>query len=310
MLWGIPQMAKSFTLQAIVRAEKLNDYNKKAIRTEMRRIFQITIIFLFNLSCRTSDNNSGNEFTYHYEVDSYYNNSNEPKNFISTKYYDSSDKLIRETKRDGICIEYLYNENDKIAETVTGRNCDFGRRSIFIYDSAGNHLGNFETLQPNIDLDTVDFEQTKFYNDLNQLVKEKISETKSIDGELIEIWNLYKYDKDLKTSLEVKKNDFTEWYGTYKYDSVGNILELKKTRNERYETETFTYNNLGLLIEIEKKNNGKLITPMGTFDHPDRRIVFKYDSTNFLYEESIYDNDKFTVKTINEKSIFKNENTP
>ncbi|MGC1204247.1 MAG: hypothetical protein WA839_05085, partial [Flavobacteriaceae bacterium] len=194
-LWGIQYVAKLFTLQAIVRAEKLNDYNKKAIRIEMRRIFQITIIFLFNLSCRTSDNNSGNELTYQYKVDSYYNNTNEAKNFISTKYYDSNDKLLREIKRDGICIEYLYNENNKVAETVTGRNCDFGRRSIFIYDSAGNHLGNFETLQANIDLDTVNFEQTKFYNDLNQLVKEKISETKSIDGELIEIWNLYKYDR-------------------------------------------------------------------------------------------------------------------
>ena len=95
--------------------------------------------------------------------------------------------------------------------------------------------------------------------------------------------------------MEVKENNNTAWYGTYKYNSAGNIVELNKTRNERQEIETFTYNQLGLLVETETKNNEELVTPMGTFDHPDRRTVFKYDSTNFLYEETIYDNDKFTV---------------
>ena len=275
----------------------------------MKTVFSIVIIYSLITGCRTENKKTANEFTADYLIDKYYYKPNGPDILISTKYYDSTDNLLREVTRDGLCIQYRYN-NNQLIETITSRNCINGRRSIFIYDSLGNHLGNYETMDSVINWDTISFEQTKYYDDSNRLVKEKTSERKTMEGELIETWNLYKYDSTLRKSLEVKNNNITTWFGTYKYDSVGKLLELRKTRNERYEIDTFIYNNLGLLVEKGTRSNQKLVTPMGTFDHPDRRTVFKYDSTKFLYEQTLYENDKFSVRTIYKKSSFENKNTP
>jgi hypothetical protein len=161
-----------------------------------------------------------------------------------------------------------------------------------------------------INFDTISFVQTKYYDNSNRLIKEKDSERETMEGEVIETWNLYTYNSSLKKSLEVKNNNITAWYGTYKYDSTGKIVELKKTRNERHEIDIFKYNNIGQLVETVSKNNEVIVTPMGTFYKPERRTIFKYDSTNFLREETIYDDDKFVVKTIYKKSQFKINNTP
>jgi hypothetical protein len=275
----------------------------------MKIVISIILIFSLIIGCRTKNKEVVNKFTADYFIDSYYYNPNGPDEFIATKYYDSTDKLLREVTRDGLCIQYRYLKNQLI-ETITSRNCINGRRTIFIYDSLGNHLGNYITMDSVIDLGAIGFEQTKFYDDSNRLIKEKVSERKTTEGEVIETWNLYKYDSTLKKSLEVKNNNITTWLGTYKYDSAGKIIELKKTRNERYEIDIFKYNNIGQLVETVLESNEVIETPMGTFNKPERRTIFKYDSTNFLYEETIYDNDKFVVRTINKKSEFKNKNQP
>jgi YD repeat-containing protein len=276
----------------------------------MRTAISFIIIFLIVNCITTKDEESVNEFTAHYFIDSYHDDSDDPNNFISTKYYDSTGKLLREVTRDGHCIQYIYNKNNQLSETVTGRNCTYGRRSIFMYDSLGNHLGIYNTMDSVINLNTIIFEQTKYYDSSNRLIKEKVSERQTMNGEVIETWNLYKYDSNLRTSLEVIENDITIWYGTYTYDSTGNFLQLNKNRNERYEIETFVYNSIGQLVEKEIKNNEKLVTSLGTFNKPERRTVFKYDSTNFLYEETIYHDEKFLVKTIHKMSSFERKSTP
>jgi len=272
----------------------------------MKTKIQIIIAFIFFASCETKNSKMADEFIASYKIESYYH----PDKYISTQYYDSLDNLLREVTRDGLCFQYKYNKANQLAEIVTGRNCSYGRRSIFIYDSTGNHLGNFETMDSVVNLDTIAFEQTKFYDQSNRLVQEKVSERKSMEGDIIQTWNLYEYDNTLKTTLEVKENEIVAWYGTYKYDSTGNIVELRKTRNEREEIETFTYNELGQLIEKEVKSNEKLETPMGIFDKPVRRTTYNYDSTNFMYEETIFENEKFTVKTIYKKLAFSDEKSP
>ncbi len=146
------------------------------------------------------------------------------------------------------------------------------------------------------------FKQIKYYDNSNRLIKEKVSERQTMNEEVIETWNLYKYDGNFRTSLEVKENDITIWYGIYEYDSTGKLLQLNKTRNERYEVETFIYDSIGQLVEKVTKNNEILVTPMGSFDSPITRTVFKYDSTNFLYEETIYHDEKFLVRTIHKMS--------
>lgn len=272
----------------------------------MKTKIQIIIVSIFIASCGTSNKETVDEFTANYKIESYYH----PDKYISTQYYDSLDNLLREVTRDGLCFQYIYNKANQLAEIVTGRNCNYGRRSILIYDSRGNHLGNYETMDSVVNLDTISFEQTKFYDGSNRLIKEKISERKTMEGDVIQTWNMYKYDNTLKTSMEVKENEITAWYGIYKYDSTNNIVELSKTRNEREEFETFTYNKLGQLVEKEIKNNEKLETPMGIFDKPVRRTTYKYDSTNFLYEETIYDDEKFTVRTTYKKLAFDGEKSP
>ncbi|MBB6460134.1 hypothetical protein [Flammeovirga kamogawensis] len=272
----------------------------------MKTKIQIFIAFTIFCSCEINNRNKSDEFTASYIIESYYH----PDKYISTKYYDSCNNLLKVVTRDGMCFQYIYNKTNQLTEIVSGRNCSNGRRSIFIYDSAGNHLGNYEAMDSVINLDTIAFEQTKFYNQLNQLIQEKVSERKAMEGDVVQTWNFYKYDSTLKTSLVVKQNEITAWHGIYKYDSTGNIIELRKTRNKQKEIETYTYNKLGQLIEKEVKNNEKLETPMGVFDIPVRRTTYKYDSANFMYEEVIYDDGKFILSKIFKKLPFTVKKSP
>ena len=60
------------------------------------------------------------------------------------------------------------------------------------------------------------------------MTKEKVGERSNLNDETITTWNFYTYDGEQKASVIIKENDITTWNGTYKYDSLNRIIELKK----------------------------------------------------------------------------------
>jgi len=261
------------------------------------------ILFQFLItSCRDSEKVPQDTIVSQYVITSYYNNSDDPKNFASAKYYDSSNKLIREIGGDGDCTRYIYDETDKLIETIWGRTCEYGVRQILIFDTLGNHIGYYRPLDSIFDIDTIQFDQIKFYDSQNRLVEEKVDERKNVHGEKIFTRNYYTYEGENKSSVEIKENDITIWKGTYQYDTKGRLVELKKVRKSVFEIDYYVYDDSDRLIEKGTKSNVKTITPLGTFDYPEKKRVFQYDSTGFLNKEIVYHDNKILVKVINIKT--------
>ena len=288
--------------------EYLGWYIRELWGIKMMSTTKYILILILIISCRTIEKTPINNPIPKYVITSYYNNPDEPKNFFSAKYYDSSDNLIREIGRDGDCERYIYDTNGVLIETIWGRTCDNGVRKIFIFDSLGNHIGYYRTFDTLVNLDTVPFEQIKFYDSQNRLIKEKVNERKSSEGDTIKTWNYYSYDGAIKTSVVIKENNITIWNGTYKYDSVGRLTELKKIRKRVFEIEYYIYDSIGRIIEKGTKSNGKLITEMGTYEIPDRKRIYSFDSTGFAFKETLYQDDKVELRVFNIKTY--NNNAP
>lgn len=255
------------------------------------------------VACQSREKKQQESFAPQYIIKSYYDNSNDYKNLKAIKYYDLSNRLLRETGKEGDCTRYLYDETGKLIEKVWVRSCEQGQgvRSIFIYDSSGNHVGIYMTLDTLVNLDTVEYEQTYFYDNENRLVKEKVAERVEPLNDTVETWNYYSYDGDKKDSVIVKENDILLWKGDYKYDMNGRLVELRKTRRNTYENEYFIYDDLGRLIEKQTKTNGNVVTPMGIVEIPDTKRVYTYDSTGFQNKEILCHDGKAIVQIINIK---------
>lgn len=234
----------------------------------------------------------------HYVITSYYNNPDDPENFRDAKYYDSTDRLIREIGRDGDCKKYIYDNSGRLIEIVWGRTCEDGIRQIYVFDTSGHHVGYYRTRDTIVDLDTVQFEQIKFYDSQDRLIEEKVNERNTMDGVIFSTWNFYTYIGEIKSTVAIKVNDILHWEGTYHYDTKARQVELKKVRKERFETDYSIYNDAGQLIEQGTKTNNQFITPMGTFETPQEKIIFRYDTMGFMNEEIQYHDNKTLQRII------------
>jgi YD repeat-containing protein len=85
-------------------------------------IYILTLLLL--VACQSRKKQQQENFESQYLVKSYYSNDDDPKNLSIVKYYDSSDKLIREIGKEGDCIRYIYDEAGKLKEKVWGRSCE------------------------------------------------------------------------------------------------------------------------------------------------------------------------------------------
>ena len=268
-------------------------------------IYKIISILIILVSCRNIDKKQYDNYIPKYVITSYYNNQDDPENFICAKYYDSSDRLIREIRRES-CERFIYDSSGILIETIWGRTCNNGFRKILIFDSLGNHIGYYKTFDSIINMDTVEFEQIKFYDFKNRLIKEKINERIDSNSDTISLWYYYSYNDDKKSKIEIKKNDITIWKRNLEYDSNGRLTESKDVRGNIYEKEYYIYDSLNRLIEKGIKSNGKIITPIGTFDIPHKKTTYSFDSTGFVFKETQFENEKVKLIIINEKKIINN----
>lgn len=251
------------------------------------------------ISCKSSDTSRYSDFDdYDYEIRSYYSNSNNPDNFRYSEFY-RNDTLIRKIGRDGDCTRYIYDSNGRLIETIWGRNCNYGRRNIWIFDSLENHIGYFSTMDSVVDVDTVDFDQIFFYDSNNRLIKERTDKRKNVNGEEFEIWKHYTYqDNRIDTEITLKNSD-TVWIGNYQYDSVGNLIKIHRVRKKVYETELFKFDKDNLLVEKEIISTANPITPETSFSAGNNTRKYDYDSTGFKTTEIIYNHKgKAEIKTI------------
>lgn len=267
----------------------------------MRFTIYISIITLLLVSCNSERKNidSFYNFDYDYELRSYY--SDDLENHKSAQFYKDG-KLIRRTSREGGCEVFHYDSTGRLIETTWGRNCEYGRRTIFMYDSLNNHIGYYSTLDSIVNLDTVKFTQTLFYDSDNRLVKERTDKRKDMQGIEFEIWNLYTYTDSLIQTETILRNQDTLWTGEYFYDSNNNLIKIHRVRNSLYETELFRYNKNGLLIEKEIISTENPVTPKTSFSAGNNTRTYKYDSDGILTEEAVLNHEgKVQIKTIYKK---------
>ena len=223
------------------------------------------------------------------------------KNHKSAQFF-KNDKLIRRTAREGGCEVFLYNSTGQIIETTWGRNCETGRRTIFMYDSLNNHIGYFSTMDSIVNLDTINFEQIFFYNSDNRLIKERTDKRKDMQGVEFEIWKFYTYTESLIQTETILRNNDTLWFGKYSYNSNNELIKIHRTRADLYETELFKYNESGLLIEKEIVSTENPVTPETSFSAGNNKRTYKYDSDGILTEEAVLNHEgKIQIKTIYKK---------
>lgn len=262
----------------------------------MKTIIYI-ISFIFLASC-SSNKGSYNEFIeYDYEIRSYYS-SQTPKNLRYIEYY-LNDTLIRRIGRDGDCTRYFYNSVGRLTETRWGRNCSYGRRNIMFYDSLGNNIGFYSTMDTIVDLDTVEIRQTHYYDNFNRLSREFIYDWNDTSGNQYEEWKSYKYEGQRVSSEITFVNLDTIWFGKYSYDSIGNLIEILRTRGDIWEKEVFKYDKNRFLIEKLISSNEYPLTKDVSFSAKNQKRVYQYDSSGFLINELIFSHKgKLEIKII------------
>lgn len=267
----------------------------------MRTSVYISSIIFILVSCsfERKDIDSFYNFDYDYELRSYY--SDDLENHKSAQFF-LDGKLIRRAIRKGSCEEFHYDSTGRIMETTWGRNCEYGRRTIFIYDSLNNHIGYYSTIDSVVNLDAVKFEQILFYDSDNRLIKERTDKRNDVHGVEFEIWKSYTYtDSLIQTETTLRDSD-TLWIGKYSYDSNHNLIKIHKVRNGLYETELFKYNRNGLLIEKEIISTENPVTPETSFSAGNNKRTYKYDSDGVLTEETLLNHKgKVEIKKIYKK---------
>lgn len=240
-------------------------------------------------------------FNYDYELKIYYYPDLENNRYA--EYY-LNGKLIRRTDSDGGCKVYKYYPNGKITETTWGRTCNFGNRTVYMYDSLNNHIGYYycEYKDSVINLDTIKFDQIFFYDKKNRLIKERTDKRNDVHGNEFEIWKLYTYkDSLIKTEITLRNND-TTWIGKYFYNSKNQLIKIHREQNGVYETELFKYNGKGLLIEKEIISTENPVTSETSFSAGNNKRTYKYDSEGIIQEETVFNHKgEVQVKTIYKK---------
>ena len=149
------------------------------------------MLFILSFGCskpgRISD---PNEFHFDYFV-STYSGDTTSKNLREIDFYDSTGLLLRHRETSGGCTQLFYGPNGKLTEKRYSRNCLGGWRELMIYDKKGNLLGTYTTKDTLVNLDTISYKQTFFYDGANRLVRERTREWRNSNDSTSEQWNCY-----------------------------------------------------------------------------------------------------------------------
>lgn len=261
----------------------------------MKTIYSILLFFLI-ASCDNQDNKRESIFNYSYEIASYIGDPNDNNNYQSSEFYDSNNRLIRILQKEEGCTSFLYDKKGKLIEKRWGRNCTNGVRELMIYDEHDNLIGSYYTRDTLINLDTVKFFQTKYYDKQNRLVKEKI------DGFYQDMWKHYTYRGKQIISDLILSEGYTVWKSTYKYDSNNNLIKITRVRGELNEIETFQYDEKNRLVKKTISSTEYPITPEICFSAINNSTTFQYNNDGLLVKEILFNHlGKPELVTINVK---------
>lgn len=266
----------------------MDSLNFQKVTLGITQLFLIAAFF----SCQSIDDQRIPDFSD--EIDFAYNRIShveaQDTSWLSAfEYFNNKGQLIEEVKHERR-VKYNYGSDGKLKEKIYCReyNCNSARREILIYDDSGNHIGSFTTTNSKVDLDTVKFQQTKFYNDDNHLVKELVNSGTDAYGENYEYWKHYTYknnriDKEIET-----RNGDTVWVGDYSYTSTGKVSEVKRVNGDKFEIEKFKYDQQGNLIKESIENNQYELTNSTLYNVYNNAVEYKYNNDSRLVEKSIY----------------------
>lgn len=140
----------------------------------MFKPYHLLFVFLLNISCRDNSDRHYMFDDYDYEI----RTLSDLNIFESSEFY-KNDILIRRIE-DESCMTYYYNKGQLI-ETKWGRICPGFVRNLLIHDLEGNYIADYITRDSVVNLDTIKYEQTKFYNIHNQIIRELIHEFNAED---------------------------------------------------------------------------------------------------------------------------------
>lgn len=245
----------------------------------------LIFLLLFIISCRDNPERQYIYNDYDYEIRTI-SGSNK---FESSDFY-KNDKIIRRIE-DESCMTYYY-DNGKLNETKWGRTCPGFVRNILIYDKNKNYISDYITRDSVINLDTIKYEQTKFYNHQNKKIRELIHEFNAEDGKKVRYWREYTYKNNKVDKEFTYINESLTWKGQYLYDSVGNLIGKERFRNGLYEKEFYTYDNENKLIKEEILSTYNPITKEVTHSAGNNYKIYKYDKKGFLVECDFYTHKK------------------
>lgn len=218
----------------------------------------------------------------------------------SYEYYNSNEQLIESVNYESR-YKYKYDSSGKLVSVFRCRinNCEAGVTEIMVYDEDDNLLGSYYTSKNSFD--TTNFNQTKFYNSLNQLTHEMTRSGTDAYGEDFEYWSHYKYEDELIQKEIQKINADTVWTGFYYYTSDGLLKRIEFWKENKYRFITYDYDEKRKIIsKVLDAGPEKLAENVGFHVNENRR-EFEYDSLGrisveklFNHKEELQLSDKYT----------------
>ena len=226
---------------------------------------------------------------FQYSETQYRDNPDKNENIISIKYFNKQNQLIEQIGHESR-VKYTYDENGNLTETFSCRmyNCDIGWRSILVYDSSGNHIGTYMTLDTLINMDTVKVEQVKFYDNKKHLIKELADRGKDLNNNKFEYWKFYQYDNERVLSEIETRNGDTVWVGTYDYDNIGNLIRINRKNREKFKNEQFEYDKSNRLIKWSIESNEYPLTENTGYSVSNNMTAYEYNDKGQLIREVTY----------------------
>lgn len=247
-------------------------------------IATIVILILFGCNSDNKIPDFSSEIEYKFKTIEYFGNP-EKNDIISYKYFNKDGKLIEQIGNE-YRIKYSYDSNGKLKEKLNCRiyNCDLGWSEVLKYDDNGNYIGINIIPKKNKSIIPKKFEQTKFYDNKNNLVKELSDSGTDVKGNNWEKWKYYYYENNRIVREIEKSNDEVIWNGEYEYDANNNLVSIKRKNNQKYETESFQYDKQKKLIK-KRIQNDELLADTVSFSVYNNSTTYEYDKQGRLIQE-------------------------
>jgi hypothetical protein len=252
---------------------------------KMKKIGIISVILiLFGCNSNNKIPDFSSEINYAYKTIQYSGNQKENE-IISYKYFDNNEKLLEQIGKESR-TKYFYNEIGKLKEKLNCRiyNCDIGWREILIYDNNNNYIGSKYIPKKFKNVNPRKFEQIKFYNKNNNIIKELSDSGTDVEGNIWEEWKFYYYEKGKIVKEIEKHNDKIIWTGIYEYDENNNLVSIKRKNKLKYENELFQYDKSNRLIK-QSIENEEILNENVSFSVKNNSTSYKYDKIGRLIEE-------------------------